>query len=138
MIERTGCFGNCPSYSAQICGHDLSVRYAGEAAERAEELHLRKQVTIDELYVLLDTFYRRQFFELPEEYDLTHYVLHAHGPEFVVLSSYTTDLPSTFLTLTVGHVTKRMLLRRNVPRELEDLAAQVDSLVGTDRLLQVR
>jgi hypothetical protein len=138
LIERTSCFGNCPSYSAQICGHDLSVRYSGEAAERADELGLRKHVTLDEFYALLDAFYRRQFFELPEEYDATPYILHAHGPEFVVLGAYTTDLPSTFLTLTVGSVIKRILLRKNVPRELEDLAGSVDSTLGTDRLLSAR
>lgn len=138
LIERTSCFGNCPSYSAQICGHDLSVRYSGEAAERADELGLRRRVSLDEFYALLDGFYRRQFFELPAEYDVTPYILHAHGPEFVVFGAYTTELPSTFLTLTVGNVTKRILLRKNVPRELEDLADTVDSAVGTDRLLSAR
>jgi len=82
----------------------------------------------------LGAFYRLQFASLPVKYDETPYVFHANGDEFIVLDSYTTDLPSTYLELHDGELNKRIMLRNNIPSELVDLASLVDHAVGTDRL----
>jgi hypothetical protein len=122
VLERTTCFGTCVPYVVRLCG-DGSVHFTGD------ERGVRKSVTRPELYALLNRFYQVQFFDQPNEFDYTYSVFQVGTDDFFVVSSYTTDLPSTYVSLTIGDRTKRVHLRTNIPPELEALAAEIDRVV---------
>jgi uncharacterized protein DUF6438 len=114
VLQRTRCFGACPEYTVWISG-DGSVRYEGRSAVAVAGT---RTTAISRLAVesLLAAFDRIQFFSLKDRY---------FGP--------VTDLPTTYLSLTLGERSKMVQDYFGAPRELKELERLVDEIAGTDR-----
>lgn len=114
VLQRTRCFGVCPEYTVWIAG-DGSVRYEGRRAVAVIGTRT-SQISPLGVQALLDAFERVQFFFLKDRY---------FGP--------VSDLPTTYLSLTLGGRSKMVQDYFGAPRELKELERLVDEIAGTDR-----
>jgi uncharacterized protein DUF6438 len=119
VLQRTRCFGACPEYTVWIAG-DGSVRYEGRSAVAVAGT---RTTTISRGAVesLLAAFDRIQFFSLKDRY---------FGP--------VTDLPTTYISLTLGERSKMVQDYFGAPKELKELERLIDEIVGTDRWVRHR
>lgn len=109
-LERTVCFGQCPSYSIRVyrSGH---VLYDGRNFVEPEGPH-RGRVSADTMALLLRKAETLGFFDLEDKYD---------GP--------VTDLPSTIIRVVANGKDKKVIGRVGTPASFKSLAAAADELL---------
>jgi Domain of unknown function (DUF6438) len=114
FLQRTRCFGACPEYSVSIAG-DGTVTYEGRSSVAVTGPRTR-QISPASVRLLLEEFARAQFSTLKDRY---------RAP--------VTDLPTTYVSLTIEGRTKTVQDYFGAPKELKDLEALIDDIAGTDR-----
>ena len=109
-LERTVCFGQCPSYSIRVyrSGH---VLYDGRNFVEPEGLH-RGTVSADTMALLLRKAETLGFFDMEDKYD---------GP--------VTDLPSTIIRVVANGKDKKVIGRVGTPASFKSLATAADELL---------
>ena len=109
-LERTPCFGMCPSYRIHVYRSGYAT-WEGMGHVEKMGLH-RGRIGRDTLEALLNEAERIGYFGLEDKYD---------GP--------VTDLPSTLYRMVSGERDKAITARYKVPRELKDFGRYADSLL---------
>jgi hypothetical protein len=109
-LERTVCFGQCPSYRIQVyrSGH---VVYEGRNFVEPEGLH-RGTVSADTMALLLNKAETLGFFDLDDKYD-----------------GQVTDLPSTIIRVVANGKDKKVIGRVGTPASFKSLATAADELL---------
>ncbi len=113
-LERTTCFGTCPKYKVTIDAKG-NVTFDGEKFVKAEGRQTDR-IPVARVAELLATADRIKFFDLEDKY-----------------TALVTDLPTTFVTITRGGRTKRIMDYYGAPGGLHQLEAQIDEAAGTKR-----
>ncbi|MDB3906810.1 DUF6438 domain-containing protein [Crocinitomicaceae bacterium] len=117
-VERTPCFGRCPSYSLKIYA-DGFVELNGK-----RDLDMigkyTTNITKSKMNAILKQAEDIEFYEMEDEYD----------------DSMITDLPSTIVTVIdkSGNL-KTVLCRYNYPKRIKILAEQIDALMTSEKWL---
>lgn len=109
-MERTVCFGQCPSYRIQVYRSGYTV-YEGRDFVEKKGLY-RGRVGADTLAVLLRSAETLGFFEMEDKYD---------GP--------VTDLPSTIIRVVANGRDKKVIGRVGTPASFKSLATKADELL---------
>lgn len=114
-LQRTQCYGTCPSYTLEFSG-DGSARYHGEAHVLVPGDHAFR-VSSEDVRCLVEGFRAIDFWSLAPVY---------RAP--------ITDLPTYFVTLQIGGRTKRVEDYAGqvvgMPKEVAALEAAIDRLAG--------
>lgn len=114
-LQRTGCFGSCPSYQVEIRG-DGTARYQGQSYVLLDGEH-RDRVAPAAVQCLLDFLNKAGFWGLEGEYSMP-----------------VTDIPTYRLTVTVGDVRKTVIdyagEGAGMPHAVTQVEDAVDRLVG--------
>lgn len=118
VLERTQCFGMCPAYSVSVdqAGHVIysglhNVRVSGEQ---------RATIAPAKVAALVAEIQRIRFFELKPVY-----------------TADVTDLPTTYVTVTLDGVSKRVTDYINAPEALRQLEKQIDAMTNSRRWVYV-
>ncbi|MFT3729566.1 MAG: DUF6438 domain-containing protein [Terricaulis sp.] len=117
-LERTVCFGRCPSYSVTIDGAGYvtynGARFVGTSGER------HGKASREDVQALLHAFDAVRFESLRDEY-----------------RAHVTDLPSTIVTLTRNGHTKRVVdyagVSVGMPEAVRDIEEQIDRVANTQQ-----
>jgi hypothetical protein len=113
-LERTGCFGFCPSYSLVIYGNG-TVQYQGHyyvAVKGNQTATIPRQ----DVEILLNTANEIGYFDLKDEY-------------FEPI----TDLPTYITSITVNGTTKRIVDYAGAPDSLRQFEDLIDDVAGSHR-----
>jgi hypothetical protein len=117
-MERTPCFGKCPSYKITIFNTG-NVRYEGfQFAEKQGKY--TKKLSKKQLVEIATQLEIIRLFELKDTYD-----------------SKITDIPSCILTFNYEGKRKKILDRDGAPSELRRFEKFIDALVITDDLIKM-
>lgn len=127
-LERTACFGECPVYEVTIDGLG-TVTYVGRKFVRVSGRRTAR-IPVDRVAALLETAEKIRFFSLQDRYRT---VRNADGSETIV-----TDLPTAFVTISRGGISKRVEDYYGAPESLRDLERQIDEAAGTRQWVQPR
>lgn len=117
-MERTPCFGKCPSYKLTIFNTG-NVVYEGFTFAKKEGKHTKK-LSKSQLTEIQDKVESIKLFEMKDKYD-----------------SQITDIPSTILYVVYKGKKKKILDRVGGPDELKSLEKLIDFLVLDDELKKV-
>ncbi len=117
-MERTPCFGKCPSYKITIFNTG-NVIYEGFSFAQKEGKHIKKlsKKQLSEIQSQIDII---KLFELNDKYD-----------------SRITDIPSTHLYVIYKGKKKKIVDRVNAPEKLKKFEKLIDSIVIDDNLKKV-
>jgi hypothetical protein len=126
-LERTTCFGTCPSYKLTILG-DGTVNFEGREFVRIKG---KAQSKIDPASVesLVKEFNDIDYFALEDEY-IT--IKNADGSETSV-----TDLPTTITTFTFAGKQKKVIDYIGAPKRLVELEDDIDKVVNSKRWVSI-
>jgi hypothetical protein len=113
-LERTSCFGACPAYTVTIDANGL-VTYDGEKFVRVTGRRTAR-ISRSATAKLLASARRIQFFELQDSY-----------------TALVTDLPTTYVTVTVNGRTKRITDYVGAPEALTQFEREIDATANTRR-----
>jgi hypothetical protein len=117
-LERTGCFGSCPSYAVEISGNG-AMTYHGGAYVLVDGDH-RAALAPEDVRCLVDAFRAADFWSLSHEY---------RAP--------ITDHPTYSLTLSIGGKSKTVVdyvgKAVGMPEAVTGLEHAVDQLSGDER-----
>lgn len=112
-MEKTPCFGSCPTFVFEINGHGEAT-YTGTA--NVDKMgNYEKTFSAEECNQLFDAFVAADYWSFQDEY-----------------TGQVTDLPTTFLQFKHDGNDKRIKMYYNVPQELRDLEDMVDELANSD------
>lgn len=125
-LERTVCYGTCPAYLLTIYG-DGTVEYRGYENVLVEGLRIG-EISREQVQALVETFQRIDFFSLQDAYECAPVVINGQK-----LCEEVTDLPSTYVSITIGDNVKRVLDYHGAPEKLRDLEALIDDVVYETR-----
>jgi ankyrin repeat protein len=117
-LERTECFGSCPSYRVELRG-DGTVLYEGRYFVAIEGQH-RATVAQENVRDLVKEFRDADYYSLPDEY-ITN----------------VTDSPTYLTSITIDGRLKTVKdyvgLEMGMPTAVSDLEKSIDRLAGTER-----
>src|SRR5262245_36358795 len=117
-LERTGCFGTCPSYSIQVLG-DGTVLYDGHGYVAFTGQH-RGSVPPDSVMELVKLFEQANYFSLDDEYQ-----------------AGITDCPTYMTSIEFDGRHKRVVdyvgLQIGMPVAVDELERSIDRIAGSDR-----
>jgi hypothetical protein len=118
-LKATTCFGECPDYTVSIDGSG-SVTYEGRQFVRVAG---KQTARIDRTAVqaLLEEFQRIGFFSLKDNYH--------PGNVF--------DLPTTYVTVTLGDRSKTVDDYFGAPKSLHDLERHIQEAAGVQRWIRI-
>lgn len=116
-LERTPCFGFCPTYSVTIHGNG-TVDYEGIRFVETTG-HKAYQIPVQQVRELVTLVYAFNYFSLDDKYEAP-----------------ITDLPSAITTVTIGDKTKSVDNYGNSgPKLLENLELKIDKIANTKELI---
>jgi hypothetical protein len=118
-LERTECFGPCPIYRVTIEG-DGTVTYEGIRNVRVTGQQTA-HIPLSRVTSLLQTAARIGFFNLRNQYR----------------SDHVSDLPTTYVGITVDGRTKRIEDYSGAPESLKELEKQIDDAAETLRWVRI-
>ena len=110
-LERTACLGTCPIYSFTIFS-DERLRYEGEGFVKARGTR-KKRISLADFQALATKVDQIRFFDLRRAYPARKTLM---------------DLPTTFVTVTRGNVTKRVEDYMDAPKRLRELEQLIDRI----------
>ena len=116
-MERTPCFGMCPSYSLAIYGNG-TVRYEGFAFVAVTGVRT-DQISDEKIRELVQEFYKVDYFSLQDRYE-----------------DPSTDLPSTTTSIAVAGMRKSVYRYGFGPEDLIQLENKIDAIAGTERWIK--
>lgn len=108
-MERTPCFGFCPDYSLTIFGNG-TVIYEGRNFVDTTGKQITS-ISKEQVRMLIDEFYRIDFFSLEDEY-----------------SDQVTDLPTTTTSIRIDNRFKQVMDYYGAPEQLKDLEDKIDEV----------
>lgn len=112
-MEKTPCFGACPTFVFEINGNGEAT-YTGTA--NVDKIgNYEKTFSAEECNQLFDAFVAADYWSFQDEY-----------------TGQVTDLPTIFLQFKHDGNDKRIRMYYNVPQELRDLEDLVDVLANSD------
>lgn len=120
-MERTPCFGFCPDYSLTIFGNG-TVIYEGKNFVDTTGRQITS-ISREQVRLLIDEFYRIDFFSLKDEY-----------------ADQVTDLPTTTTSIRIDNRFKQVIDYYGAPGQLRELEDKIDEVTksyvwtGADRL----
>ena len=109
-IEKTPCYGKCPTYSAYIYPNG-DILFDGKRFVNKEGMHKGK-LTIEDINALKTKIQEVNYFEFNDIYD-----------------SSVTDLPSTYTMINLEGRRKVIKSRHNVPETLRNFEKYINQLV---------
>lgn len=112
-MERTACFGKCPTYTVEVYNTGL-VRYTSRMFTEYEGVY-EKNVGATHAQSLLSQFSQNRIDTCSERYD-----------------SYIQDLPGIIYVFKYGKTTKKIMNAEFGPDYLQKLSKQVDELAKVD------
>jgi len=113
-LERTQCFGTCPSYTLTIYG-DGRLVYEGRVYVRVTGTQTA-QISQDDIRAIVDEFYKIGYFSLNDSY-----------------TAAITDLQTTTTSITINGTTKRVIDYYGAPQALRELENKIDEIADTKR-----
>lgn len=120
-LERTYCFGSCPSYSVRITG-DGAVEYSGRGSVAVEGQH-SDRITFEKVRRLLDAFRKADFYSFDDKYSL-----------------FVTDNPTYVVGIKIGTIAKTITdyvgTQAGMPQVISTLEDEVDASAGTAKWLR--
>ncbi len=126
-LERTGCYGICPSYKITILG-DGTVQFEGKEFVRVKG-EAKSRIDMAALESLVKEFVTINYFSLKDEY-IT--IKRPDGTESIV-----TDLPSTITTFTFEGKRKEIIDYIGSPKELRKLERDIDTISNSKRWVSI-
>lgn len=120
-IQRDGCFGDCPAYSARIYS-DGTVVYVGRSNVK-EVGERRTEISQQAIQELIREFQRINYFDLKDRYETDE-----NGISL-------TDQGRTTTSICLHGKKKTVVNYLFAPKELEALEDQIDSLAGLYKFL---
>lgn len=112
QLEKTSCSGPCPVYKLQIGYNGFVVL---EGVENLEKIgFFKSELSREQLETLKVRFDQINFFKLKDSY-----------------KSFMMDLPTKYISYTKNGETKKIEAYDNVPKELNNLIADLDNLIYT-------
>jgi hypothetical protein len=111
IYSKTACFGNCPVYAMTIYENGEAILEGEKNIDKIGKYSLK--LSQPEIDTLLKEFERAHFFELQDRY---------YKP--------VTDLPTTFITLTLGNKTKKITDYYGAPEKLKVLEEKIEEIVN--------
>lgn len=117
-LQRTACFGTCPSYKVSVDSAGR-VTYDGSEFVRVKGRQ-DTRVPLSGVAALVATVDRIGFFELDDSY-----------------AAPVTDHPTVFVTVRSGGRTKRISDYVSGPKDLKTLEQQIDEVAGTRRWIRI-
>ena len=132
-LERTVCFGTCPSYTLRIFG-DGRVVYEGRKYVRVEG---KQESTIDKSHVLniLHELYRVYFFDMQGHYEYPEGITESDGIVRRSLGKIT-DLPTQIVKVRIGAYEKQVSHYYGGPPELIELIDLIDLESGSEQWIK--
>lgn len=111
-MQRTPCFGTCPSYTLTILENGTATYVGGRFAAR-EGSYIGKvdAETMEKLWQMAET---ANFFSMNEKYD-----------------GNATDLPSTIVRMHAKGKDKRVIARQGTPQSFRNFAESAEALLST-------
>lgn len=120
-LQRTGCYGECPSYSVEVHG-DGSVLYSGGSYVAFNGKH-RGMVPMDNVLELVKFFEQADYFSLRDEYQAS-----------------VTDCPTYITSIQFDGKRKQVVnymgLQIGMPAAVEQLENMIDDLSGSERWIK--
>ncbi len=116
-MERTPCFGSCPSYSLTMYGNG-TVMYEGFAFVAVTGVRT-DQISDEKIRELVQEFYKIGYFSLQDRYE-----------------DPSTDLPSTTTSIAVAGMKKSVYRYGSGPENLVQLENKIDELARTERWIK--
>ena len=113
-IQKTGCFGTCPTYTFTIDGSGKGI-YQGERFVLVSGKK-QKQFSAEETSALFKSFSETDFWSYEDVYT----------------DERIADLSTTFLTYTHGGQTKKIRLQYQFPEKLEQLTKMTESFANSE------
>ena len=111
-VKRTACFGRCPVYTIKIQGTG-KVWYEGKA--NVEKMgRYEKQITQDEVNVLIKAFEDAKIWELQDEY-----------------TAKVTDFPTTYVSFSLNGKIKKIKDYYGAPQILKYLEKRIDDIANS-------
>lgn len=114
-LEKTACFGRCPIFVLTITGENNTAIYKGQMNVDKVGTY-QKKVSNEELTALTAAFEKYKFFEMQDEYN----------------KAQVTDLPSIYVSYTVGSKSKKVRDRYQAPAELKELEKLLDAIGNSE------
>ena len=115
-IERGGCFGECPVYSATIFS-DGTVVYDGQHFVKVEGTRTHK-IAKERIEKLITAFEKAGYFDLKNEYRVDENGISV------------TDMPTTTTSFNYNGKRKQVVDYYHSPKKLIDLETEIEELAG--------
>jgi hypothetical protein len=116
-MDRSVCFGRCPSYSLTIEGSG-KVTYVGREFVGIKGTRT-SEISKESFKTLADEFLRIDYFSLKDEYD-----------------SDISDVPETITSWKIDNKYKKIRNRFNGPKELTELQRKIDEVVNSKQWIE--
>jgi hypothetical protein len=126
-LERTTCFGTCPAYAVHVDAEG-NVTYTGHDYVRVKGVQ-HSRIDPANVVSLVRAIDDAEFFTLQTQYRTIH---NADGTEESV-----TDLPTTFVTVTLGGQTRRVEDYLGAPKPLRELEQAIDEAANTRQWVRI-
>jgi hypothetical protein len=112
-IQHQGCRGNCPTYNIKVDAQGNATYFGRRAVEMMGEY--KKTLDAKTVEALSTTITEAHFFDFEDEY----------GTEVA-------DIPPLVTIVTMDGKTKKVIDVRNAPKELKDMEAKLEELIGKE------
>jgi len=126
-LERTTCYGTCPSYELAILG-DGTVTFEGRQYVRVKGT-AQSKIDPASVELLVQGFISIGYFALEDEYTSIK------NPDSTV--TLVTDLPTTITSLTLAGKRKRIVDYVGAPEQLMELEDKIDRVVNSKRWVNI-
>ncbi len=136
MLQRTVCYGTCPSYSVQIFSDGKVIYYGGQFVKVQGKRTY--SVPVDSVKSLFRFVVKINFFSLQNEYT-SKLEIHTR-PDGIkdTVVRFVTDAPNKFITIQSRDLTKTIKDYYAGPRELEELEQIIDRIAQTSVLIKTK
>lgn len=126
-LERTTCYGTCPSYKLTILG-DGSVTFEGREYVRIKGT-IRSKVAPASVESLVQEFISIDYFDLLDDYSS---IKNPDGTE-----TFVTDLPTAITSLSLAGKQKKIADYVGAPNQLRELERKIDGVVNSKRWINI-
>lgn len=128
-LERTVCFGTCPSYIVTVQGNGM-VNYDGRDFVKVKGAQTRT-ISQEAVFELLKVYYESDFFGFRDEYFQGRTVMLEADGTVKESGMIVTDLPTTIVTIHIGSYVKSVRAYFQAPDAVYTIATKIDEAAGT-------